>query len=58
MSSTFGDDPAVRDAIIRAVNQATKDWVRHVLGECDPDVCTGTHDSDWWARSWKGGPRP
>lgn len=36
-----------RDAVIRLINAATRDWVRHILGECDPETCVGNHAPPW-----------
>lgn len=43
MSIRVPNDPDV----IRAINDGTRAWVRHLLGECDPDDCVGTHDESW-----------
>lgn len=33
--------------VIRAINDGTRAWVHHMLGECDPADCVGTHDEMW-----------
>ena len=35
------------DAVIRLINAATREWVRHILGECDPADCVGDHSPPW-----------
>jgi hypothetical protein len=35
---------------VEAINAATREWVQHLLGECDPETCVGTHDERWYYR--------
>ncbi|MGW8177722.1 MAG: hypothetical protein ACWGQW_02840 [bacterium] len=44
------EKPTAREIVIDAFSQGTKAWVKHMLGECDPVTCIGTHDDEWFQR--------